>query len=146
TPEFFAGLQEIPATGAQSVSVPGAVAGWQDALERFGTRPLAELLEPAIAYARDGFPVSWRLASDIADQGGALDEHGRALFQPGGAPPRPGSLLSNPALARTLERIAREGSDGFYRGPVAEALAAYVAARGGHLTPEDFAAHRSEWV
>lgn len=148
TPGFFTGegLSEIPGTGAKSVSVPGAVAAWVDLHERFGTVPFARLLEPAIHYAREGFPVSSRLASDIRGQGRSLNEAGRALYLPGGEPPAVGSLLKNPALAATLERIAREGEDGFYRGPVAERLAAFLEAEGGYLRTSDFAAHTSTWV
>lgn len=148
TPEFFAaaGATEMPYVGPLSVSVPGAVAAWVDALERFGTRPLAELLAPAVGYAREGFPVSSRLASDFEAQGGDLSEEGAALFLPGGAAPPVGSLLRNPALAATLERIGRDGKAGFYEGPVAAALSDYLEARGGYLRVGDFAAHTSAWV
>ena len=146
TPEFFGEIEAIPDTGPLTVSVPGAVRAWDDLHARFGTRPLAELLAPAVGYARDGFPVSTRLASDIRAQGGALDETGRALFLPGGEPPPVGSLLRNPALATTLERIGRDGADAFYRGPAAEALADFLEERGGYLRAGDFAAHTSTWV
>jgi gamma-glutamyltranspeptidase/glutathione hydrolase len=146
TPRFFAGHDRFPGKGPMSVSVPGAVAAWADAVERFGTRPLGRLLEPAIGYARDGFPVSTRLAFDFEQQGGDLNEAGRAQFLPGGSPPPAGSLLKNQALARTLERIAREGKDGFYRGPVAERISEFLLAQGGHLGAEDFASHTSTWV
>ncbi|HKJ02182.1 MAG TPA: gamma-glutamyltransferase, partial [Longimicrobiales bacterium] len=148
TPAFFAerGLDEVPSTGALSVSVPGAVAAWVDIHRRFGTLPFARLLAPAIGYARDGFPVSWRLAEDIRTQGDALNEAGKAQYMPGGAPPPVGSLLKNPALAATLERIARQGKAGFYQGPVAERLGAFLEAEGGYLRASDFAAHTSTWV
>lgn len=148
TPGFFRekGLEEIPATGALSVSVPGAVAAWVDVHERFGTMPFAGLLEPAIHYARQGFPVSWRLARDFREQSRSLNEAGRALYLPGGDPPPVGSLLKNVALATTLERIARQKKDGFYRGPVAERLSAFLEAEGGYLRTGDFAAHTSTWV
>jgi gamma-glutamyltranspeptidase/glutathione hydrolase len=148
TPAFFArdGADRIPSTGAPSVSVPGAVAAWVDALERFGSRPLGELLQPAIGYARDGFPVSSRLAQDFREQGGDLAPEARGLYLPGGRAPAVGSLLRNPPLAATLEGIARDGKDAFYRGTVAHTLAAFLAERGGHLREEDFAAHASSWV
>jgi gamma-glutamyltranspeptidase/glutathione hydrolase len=148
TPEFFVGgfEGEIPSRGAGSVSVPGAVAAWADALERFGTMELAELLAPAVNYARDGFPVSKRLAQDLEAQGGPLNPTGKELYLPGGSAPPVGSLLRNPALARTLERIAREGKDGFYRGPVAEALAGFLEEEGGYLRTPDFQGHTSDWV
>jgi gamma-glutamyltranspeptidase/glutathione hydrolase len=148
TPAFFAdaGAADMPQVGPLSVSVPGAVAAWVDALERFGSRPLEELLQPAIGYARDGFPVSTRLASDFESQSGDLSAAGRDLFLPGGSAPPVGTLLRNPALATTLERIAREGRDGFYAGPVAEAIAGFLEDQGGYLRAPDFAAHHSDWV
>jgi gamma-glutamyltranspeptidase/glutathione hydrolase len=148
TPSFFRdrGLDAVPETGPLSVSVPGAVAAWVDVHERFGTRPFARLLEPAIRYARDGFPVSTRLASDFGDQGGSLNEAGRDLYLPGGHPPEVGALLRNPALAETLQRIARQGKTGFYEGPVAERLSAFLEAEGGYLRVADFASHVSTWV
>lgn len=148
TPTFFreAGHDEIPGTGALSVSVPGAVAGWVDAHQRFGTRPFADLLQPAIRFARDGFPVSTRLALDIEQQGGDLNEPGRALYLPGGAPPTVGTLLANPELAASLETIARGGKDAYYRGAIGRRLAEFVAEQGGHLRASDFAAHTSTWV
>ncbi len=148
TPALFAerALDEVPGNGPLSVSVPGAVAAWVDALDRFGTLPRAELLAPAIGYARDGFPVSTRLASDIAAQSGALSDHARALYLPGGEPPPVGTLLRNPALAATLERIAAEGRDGFYRGFVAERLTAFLEGEGGYLRAPDLAAHTTTWV
>lgn len=148
TPEFFteAGHDDIPGTGALSVSVPGAVAGWVDAHERFGTQPFAELLQPAIRFARDGFAVSTRLAMDFEDQGGALNEPGQALYLPGGSAPPVGTLLANPELAASLEAIATGGADAFYRGAIARRLATFVADQGGHLRAEDFAQHTSTWV
>jgi gamma-glutamyltranspeptidase/glutathione hydrolase len=149
TPEFFStddGRARIPQTGAKSVSVPGAVAAWADALDRFGTISLAEALAPAVRYARDGFPVSTRLASDFEDQGGSLNEPGRALFLPDGTAPPVGSLLRNPELAATFERIAGRGKAGFYEGPVAETLASFLEAEGGYLRAADFAAHTTTWV
>ncbi|HSW30574.1 MAG TPA: gamma-glutamyltransferase [Longimicrobiales bacterium] len=148
-PAFFTdqGLTEVPSTGPLSVSVPGAVAAWVDVHERFGNKPFAGLLQPAIGYARDGFPVSTRLSSDLGSGGRSLNEAGKALYQPrDGEGPEVGSLLKNPALAVTLERIARDKKDGFYRGPVAETLSAFLEAQGSHLRASDFAAHTSTWV
>ena len=148
TPGLFAEreLDRVPGNGPLSVSVPGAVAAWVDALDRFGTRPLAELLEPAIGYAREGFPVSTRLASDIAGSSRSLNDHARALYLPGGEPPPVSTLLRNAALATTLERIAHDGRDGFYRGPVAERIGAFLEAEGGYVRAPDLAAHTTTWV
>tara|TARA_B100001123_G_scaffold443341_1_gene589211 strand:- start:5207 stop:6661 length:1455 start_codon:yes stop_codon:yes gene_type:complete len=147
-PAFFAApdRDHIPATGALAVTVPGAVAGWIDAHERFGSKPFAELLEPAIHYARDGFPVSTRLRSDIEEQGGILNEAAQALYKPGGSPPPAGALLKNVPLASTLETIAREGKQGFYKGEIAQRLSAFLESEGGYLRAGDFASHESTWV
>ncbi len=148
TPALFAEreLDEVPGNGPLSVTVPGAVAAWADAADRFGTLPVEELLVPAIGYARGGFPVSTRLASDIRAQSGALNDAARALYMPNGAPPPVGSLLLNPALASTLELIAQSGRDGFYRGRVAERLAAFIETEGGYVLATDLAAHTTTWV
>lgn len=148
TPEFFrsAEVSRIPGTGALSVSVPGAVAGWVDAHARYGTRDFQSLLEPAINYARSGFPVSTRLAMDFEEQGSSLNEAGKELYLPGGAPPEVGSLLINEELAASLETIAREGKAGYYNGAIGEQLAAFITEQGGHLRAKDFANHTSTWV
>ena len=148
TPEFFAaaGVERIPGRGALSVSVPGAVAGWVDAHERLGSKEFAYLLEPAIEYARGGFPVSTRLAMDFEEQGEALNEAGKNLYLPGGSPPSVGALLKNVALADTLETIANEGKQGYYEGDIARQLSAFITERGGHLREEDFTNHTSTWV
>jgi len=148
TREFFLEreLEEIPATGPLSVSVPGAVAAWMDALDRYGTMEPAEVLAPAIDYARSGFPVTTRLRQDFEAQSGDLSEAGRAQYLPGGEPPPAGSLLRNEALASTLERVAEEGKAGFYEGPVAERIGAFMEERGGYLRAGDLAEHESTWV
>lgn len=147
TPELFSarGLAEIPGSGALSVTVPGAVSGWAMALERYGTITLAEALAPAIRYAEEGFPVSSTLHEDIGDAEGKLNAAGKAIFAPAGAPVE-GAVLRNPALGRSLRQIAREGPAALYGGSVGRALADFVAAEGGYLAPEDFAAHTGEWV
>jgi gamma-glutamyltranspeptidase/glutathione hydrolase len=145
TPERFAELGEddVPSSGALSVSVPGAVAAWVDAHERWGSLPLSRLLAPAIGYARDGFPVSERLAYDFRTQGRGLRGAARDLYLPDGEPPTPGSLLRNPQLAATLQRIASDGAAGFYGGPVADRLVQFLEAEGGLITTDDLAAHVS---
>jgi len=148
-PAFFAaaGVEEqVPEKGALSVSVPGAVAAWADALERFGTLSMTEVLEPAIRYAAEGFPVSKRLGTDMEAGGSGLNDAGRDLFLPGGEAPWPGAILKNPALAETLTLIAADGKDGFYRGSPARSISAYLEREGGYLREADFAAHTSTWV
>lgn len=148
TPDFFtsAGHDEVPQIGPLSVSVPGAVAGWVDAHQRFGNQPFADLLAPAIRFARDGFAVSTRLALDFEAQGGDLNEYGQALYLPNGAPPPVGTLLRNPELAASLESIARGGKNAYYRGDIARSLSAFVEELGGHLRMQDFENHTSTWV
>lgn len=148
-PAFFAerGLEEIPSRGPQSVSVPGAVQAWADALHGFGTIELEEALAPAIRYARDGFPVSSRLASDIqgARRRIEADPVLAAVFLPGGAAPTVGSLLRQPDLARSLEAVARGGADAFYRGEIADHIVEFMNREDGLVTAEDLAAHTSTW-
>lgn len=148
TPDFFrsAGVERIPQSGGLAVSVPGAVAGWVDAHERYGTMDFGALLAPGIEYAKNGFAVSTRLALDFEAQGGSLNRPGRDLYLPGGAAPPVGTLLKNEALAASLETIAREGKAGYYQGAIARRLARFIEAEGGHLRASDFAAHTSTWV
>lgn len=148
------GLTNIPANGPLAVSVPGCVDGWFTLHQRFGSIPMARLLAPTIAYARDGLPIAPDIADDSAlrlSQRLPSTPPGsfanlRALYLPGGAFPRKGAIFRNPDLADSLERIATGGRDAFYKGPIAAAIAAHIAAQGGYLTAEDFAAHTSEWV
>ncbi len=148
TPNFFdlASQEEIPSTGPLSVSVPGAVAAWDDALSRFGTISLSEALAPAIQYAREGFPVSTRLASDIAGASEHLNEPASDLYLPVSSPEDVGSLLVNPALAETLETIATDGKEGFYRGTIANQITDFLEGQGGYLRDNDFREHETTWV
>ena len=148
TPQFFAdkGHDQVPGSGVLSISVPGAVAAWVDVHERFGTMEFAELLQPAIRLATEGFPVSTRLAQDFEEQGGRLNDAARALYLPGGSAPPVGSLLKNEALGKTLGQIAGGGKQAYYNGPIAQTLAAFMEREGGHLRASDFASHESTWV
>ena len=148
TPEFFAaaGADQIPETGPLSVSVPGAVAGWFDAHDRYGSMNLDDLLATGIDYARNGFAVSTRLARDFEEQGSNLNQAGLDLYLPNAAAPPVGSLLRNPALADSLEILATRGKEGFYEGVIAEKLSAFITEQGGYLRPEDFSNHTSSWV
>lgn len=148
TPEFFtaAGDDEIPSRGARSVTVPGAVGAWAEALERFGTISLADALAPAIRYAEEGFPVTHRLHDDIADGADVLNDAARAIYLQEGEPPAPGTLLRNPPLAATLRRIAEQGPAAMYGGRIGERIATFLEAEGGHLRVADFAAHTTTWT
>lgn len=131
---------------AKAVLVPGTVAGLTLALEKFGTLPLARVLEPAIRYAEEGFEVDATLASLLLDNLEMLqaDPATAEVFLDEGFPKMEGDLLIQPALAKTLKTIAAEGRDGFYRGPVAEALSSTITAMGGILTMEDLASFEAE--
>jgi gamma-glutamyltranspeptidase/glutathione hydrolase len=143
------GVDEMPVHGMLPVTVPGAVHAWQQALQRFGSRPLAEVLQPAIEYARDGFPVSEIIAHqwDLIVSFGVL-QHPDALrtFSVDGRAPRLGETFRIPALAQTMEQIAGGGAGAFYQGDIAVRIAAFSQANGGVHTADDFAAHTSTWV
>ena len=150
TPEEFRrrGLDAIPYRGELSVSVPGVVDGWNELLSRYGTRTLAQALQPAIGYARDGFAVSEIISYQWKDQEATLarDKAAAATFLPGGHAPAAGDVFKNPHLASSLDLIAKGGRDAFYRGPIAQAIAADMRARNGLITEADLAAHKSDWI
>lgn len=142
----------MPEHGAASVTIPGALDGWCTLLERFGTHSLQELWEPVITAARDGYPVGESIAGfwavGAALMGQSASSELREVFLPHGSAPQPGQRMRLPQLADTLERVAREGRQGFYEGPVAEAIATTISAGAVPTTTADVAAqqHRSEWV
>ncbi|MEJ2384485.1 MAG: gamma-glutamyltransferase [Xanthomonadales bacterium] len=142
------GLDRIPAYGPLPVSVPGAVDGWFELHGRFGSLPMTEILAPAIDYARKGHPVHELIAHYWARSVDRLSKYPgfREQMTIDGRAPRVGEMWRNPNLADTLERIAREGRDVFYRGDIARVIGDYMQANGGFLSYEDLAAHRSEWV
>jgi len=144
TLEAYAG--GIPERGMRSVAVPGFVDGVLAALDRFGSRPLASLIAPAIEHARDGFPISLRQAQQVEQFATMLQATPATAtaFMPGGRLPRPGQLFRQPDLARTLEEIAAQGRDGFYGGRFAEALIRTSREQGGHFEAADLAAHQTE--
>lgn len=141
------GLTEVPDTGVLSVTVPGAVRAWSDALRRFGTFGLAAALEPAIRYAEEGFPVSPKLAADIeADRAQLMrDQHMRDVFLKHDRAPNVGALLKQEDLAKTLRTIAQDGADVLYAGALAQKLGEFAISQGALFTIEDLAAHSSTW-
>jgi gamma-glutamyltranspeptidase/glutathione hydrolase len=142
------GFNEMAQRGIHSVTVPGAVHGWATLLDSYGTRKLQEVLQPAIKYAEEGFPVAeltaeqWKESETRlrADEGASLNYliHGRA--------PKPGEIFKNPRMAKTLKRIADGGAEVFYRGEIAEKIVRCSKKLSGLFTVEDFAGHGSEWV
>lgn len=131
----------IPKTGPRSVTVPGAVRGWADALERHGTISLADSMAPAIQYAEEGFPVSVRLSQEMAARAEQLRTcaAAAAAYLKDGQPYRPGERLRLPDLANSLRMIAEAGPDVFYTGDLAAAIVRAQQAEGGLLTLEDMA-------
>jgi gamma-glutamyltranspeptidase len=145
-----AGGETIPVRGIApaTLTVPGALASWGEAHATHGRLPFARILEAAIGYARDGFPVTQRLA-DVAElwrDGLSAHPATAAIFLPDGAPPRAGTTLRNPDLARTLEIFADAGPAGFYEGEVADAFVRFSDANGGHFTEADLAARNARWA
>ena len=140
------GLTEIPSTSPYSVSIPGTVDGWIDILNKFGTMPISEVLQPSIQYAESGFPVSELIASQWAEGMAKLNQFpsGRELSIDGEAP-RHGQTIRLPELGTVLRNIAEGGRDAFYRGEVAQKMADFVQQIGGWITVEDLAQHTSNW-
>jgi len=143
------GIKEIPLYGPMSWSVPGCVAGWYDLHSKFGKKKMAEVLEPAIALAEKGFPVSPVIAGYWAktEQSFLPWKDSQATFLiDGKRAPRTGDKFRNPRLAETYRRIAQFGPDHFYRGPIAQAIVEFSERHGGYFSLEDFANHTNEWV
>jgi len=142
------GLKYIPTDGPLAVSVPGCVDGWFTLHSRFGKLPVQQLLQYAIQYARDGFPVAdetvyyWRLN----EQKLRKFPNGATVYLPNDKPLARGEIFKNPQLANTLDKIAKGGRDAYYKGDIAKAIDAYMKANGGFITMKDLADHTSTWV
>jgi len=154
----------IPPYGPLPVSVPGAVDGWFTLHERFGSLPMRDILQPAINYAREGFPVSQVIASGWAagvsryrspETMALITTNGRypgafrgfeETFLINGEAPRTGQIFKNPALASTLEKLQEGGRDEFYSGSIADQIDAFARSAGLELRKADLQSHRSEWV
>ena len=148
TPEHFARYQAMPPRGWDAVTVPGTVSAWRALSDRFGALPFAELFEPALRHAREGYLVSptvrrqWQAqVPELLPQPGF-----REAFAPRGEAPQVGELFRCPGQAQTLERIAASGGEDFYRGSLARAIADHARATGGLIDEEDLAAHECNWV
>ena len=148
TASHFAGRDEMPTRGWDTVTIPGAVSAWVALAERFGSRPLAELLEPAIFYARNGYGVgpvtagAWQAQENDVPHGDGFD----TVFLRDGKAPQAGDLFAMPGAADALELIAESNGWAFYHGAIAEEIVRQSQAGGGVHTMEDFAAHRADWV
>jgi gamma-glutamyltranspeptidase / glutathione hydrolase len=141
---FRAGVQQ----GVMSVTVPGALAGWDLLVRTYGKRTLAQALQPAIAYARDGFPVSPIIAAQWANETTFLqrDSAAAATFLPGGRAPRAGEWFRNPDYARTLQEIAAGGVGTFYGGALGRRIVARLDALDGFVTLDDLRKNAPYWV
>ncbi len=151
TPDMFLDADGEPTdqswVGHLASGVPGSVAGMGALHRRFGTVPWARLLAPAIRYAEEGFVVSPRLHEDMTTYEGRLSRFAStaATFLPEGEPPAAGSGFRQPALARTLQTLAREGPEAFYTGWIADSLAAEMRRGGGLIDRADVAGYRPVW-
>src|SRR6185437_6490611 len=134
------GITAIDNTSAHSVTVPGAISAWQTLLAAHGRKGLDELLQPAIRFAAEGWPVHPKVSWDWKNAEGKLRKNGTHTFLPGGFPPKVGDIFEQRALAETLRAIARHGARAFYEGPIAADMVATLRERGGLHTEADFAA------
>lgn len=148
TPERFAGAEQVPKRGWDAVTVPGAVSGWIALWRRYGSLPLETLAEPAVRYAEEGYRVGpmtargWARAADIlAGQPGFAQ-----TFLPEGRAPQAGERFRLPDAGATLRRIAETEGEAFYRGDLADCVAAFARETGGLLTEADLAAHEPMWT
>ena len=133
------GVTAIEPTSPHSVTIPGAVAAWEKLLHAHGSKGLDELLQPAIRFAEEGWPVQPRVAYDWRAAADKLRQTGAHRFLPNGAAPEPGFVFRHPELAETLRAIAWGGARAFYEGPIAADMVATLRARGGLHTEADFA-------
>ena len=146
------GMTKIPSHGPLPVSVPGAVDGWFELHEKFGSKTMMEILAPAIDYAKNGFPltelIAWYMSRSVPffESKGFPNIYDTYKFQNGGKLPKEGEIYKNKYLANTYEKIAKEGRDIFYKGEIAKTIGKFIKEQGGFLSAKDFASHKSEWV
>ncbi len=142
------GYKFIPAHGPLPVSVPGCVDGWNELHKRFGKLPISEILQPAITYAREGYPVTeliayyWGLNARILKKYPGFAEE----YMPNGKAPVKGQVFKNPNLANTLELLAKKGLREFYEGKPARVIDKYMHQQGGFLSYKDLASYHAVWV
>ncbi|QQS14941.1 MAG: gamma-glutamyltransferase family protein [Rhodospirillales bacterium] len=148
TPDRYAGRAKMPDVGWDSVTVPGCVSLWVELHKRYGKLPFADLFEPAIRYARDGFRVSYMVSRQWERAIPRLKDQPNwaPSFIPGGRAPKPGELWKFPDQARTLQIIAETKGEAYYRGELAEKMEKFAIECGGTLRRSDLEAHRPDWV
>ena len=149
TRDYFVGrgYQTMPVSGPLAAAIPGEVDAFVGILERYGTRPLSRLLEPAIGYAEEGYPLSARQARGFEMSVERLSHYPdtKKIFTKDGRPYQPGDILVQSDLAQTLKRVARGGTEEFYRGDTAREIVRALEAAGGLYELEEFAQHETEW-
>jgi gamma-glutamyltranspeptidase/glutathione hydrolase len=142
------GLRDMPQQGVHAITVPGAVDGWQKLADKFGRKKLAEDLAAAIRTAQDGFPVpEWTAAYWAAEVDHLrTDENATKTYLPQDRPPKVGGIFRNPELVASLQEIAAQGRDAFYKGEIAAKILDAMKRHGGTMTAQDLAEYSSEWV
>ncbi len=145
TIDFFErrGIGKLDNTSAHAVTIPGAASAWDTLLAAHGRKGLEELLQPAIRFAEEGWPVGARVASDWASGEAKLRKNRAEPFLPNGGAPAAGDLFVQRNLGKTLRAVAKHGARAFYEGPIAADMVAALRALGGLHTEEDFAAGRT---
>jgi len=151
TPQFFTGklgLKTVPGSGVNSVTVPGAISGYDALLTKFGRMTFKETFERAAKIAEEGWGQAERRHSDLRGATNALrqDVDSRQIFLDGDRTPELYSIIRNPALAKALRIIQKQGRDGFYKGEIAAAVVRKIQDGGGVMAPNDLAEYKSEWV
>jgi gamma-glutamyltranspeptidase/glutathione hydrolase len=138
----------MPQFGIDSVTVPGAVAGWNALHQRFGHLPWKDLFQPAIFYAENGYPVPELIHGYWASaiQAFANNEEGRRVYLPHGNVPALGEIFQNSDLAKALRLVAQDGPSAFYKGEIAQAILRTSSALGGTMAAEDLVEFSPEWV
>ena len=141
-------FEKIPAYGPLPVSVPGCVDGWFELHDRFGKMNMKNVLNPAINYAENGFPVTELVSyyMNIASKNFNTYASFKETYHVNGRTPKKGQLFKNPDLANTLKIIAKQGRKGFYEGEIAETISQFIIDQGGFLSYEDLKNHESDWI
>jgi gamma-glutamyltranspeptidase/glutathione hydrolase len=150
TPEYLKGkgITSMPQAGIQTVTVPGAVAGWNALHKKFGKAPWGDLFKPAIFYAEHGYPVPELIHGFWSgeDQPLAQDPESAKVYLPGGKAPEVGQVFRNPDVAKALRAVANHGADAFYRGDIAQAILQTEHELRGPMAASDLADFQPEWV
>ena len=141
-------FSEIPAYGPLPVSVPGCVDGWFEMHEKFGSTPMQDLLQPAIEYADNGFPVTELVSYYMKKASINFDMYPnfKETYYINGTTPKKGQIFQNKDLANTLKVIAKKGRKGFYEGEIAKVISGFIIEQGGFLSYDDLKNHKSEWI